>query len=540
MNSVRFIVSLIVYFFSIFHNIYAVTTQPCPYCKNKRVLTIKEENSLWYQLKDVSSKEEKKFVVVIPSYNNKDWYEKNLDSVFMQVYDNYRVIYIDDASTDETGKLVEDYIKKHTLEEKITLIKNEKNIKALANLYFAIHSCQDDEIIVTLDGDDWFPHDHVLTLLNKVYADSNVWLTYGQFKYFPEPEIGHCKAPSKERIMNNNFRIKGNFKETWKTTWIFSQLRTFYAWLFKKIKIDDLMLDDTFFPTSYDLAIMFPMLEMSGFRNMFVPDVLCVYNLQTPLNDFKLRGQQQCDIGSLILGKEKYKPLKKDFAYETHEIEKKKREEVFTYIFNNAESCWGSAETVSGIGSTIQQTEVLRQQLPLLIKKLNIQTLLDAACGDFNWMKEVNLALKKYIGVDIVPEIITSNKKKYGSDSREFKCLDIVVDNLPTVDLILCKDCFIHLPYCDIKAAIENFKKSGAKYLLTNTYLETKKNNDIAAGSWRALNLQLPPFYLPEPLLLIHVPVIPPQGEHTCKSYGLWKLEDIDVLNNDNAWSLCS
>lgn len=52
-------------------------------------------------------------VVVIPSYKNAQWYECNLASVFEQTYKNYSVIYIDDASPDKTGYLVQAYVKKN-------------------------------------------------------------------------------------------------------------------------------------------------------------------------------------------------------------------------------------------------------------------------------------------------------------------------------------------------------------------------------------------------------------------------------------------
>ena len=135
---------------------------------------------------------ERSIVVVIASYNNKDWYKRNLDSVFSQKYTNYRVIYVDDASPDGTGELVEQYIKEHKQEEKFTLLCNQERLGALANQYTAITSCDDMAIIVILDGDDWFAHDQVLAYMNNVYADTNVWLTYGQFKEYPSNKVGFC------------------------------------------------------------------------------------------------------------------------------------------------------------------------------------------------------------------------------------------------------------------------------------------------------------------------------------------------------------
>ena len=109
---------------------------------------------------------EKNMVVVIPSYNNSRYYKANLDSVLSQKYTNFRAIYIDDCSPDGTGDLVEEYIKQHDTHNRITLIKNSTRQGAMANLYHAIHSCDDNDIILTLDGDDWFAHKKVLSKIN--------------------------------------------------------------------------------------------------------------------------------------------------------------------------------------------------------------------------------------------------------------------------------------------------------------------------------------------------------------------------------------
>ena len=110
--------------------------------------------------------EEKPLVVVIPSYNNAKYYERNLESVRTQNYENYRVIYINDASTDDTGELVAQYVEDHDMAANFTCVENEDNMRALYNLYHAIESCDDEEIILTLDGDDWFSHENVLKKIN--------------------------------------------------------------------------------------------------------------------------------------------------------------------------------------------------------------------------------------------------------------------------------------------------------------------------------------------------------------------------------------
>lgn len=122
-----------------------------------------------------------KFVYVICSYNNAKYYKKNLSSVFNQTYENYRVVYVDDASTDNTYNLVKSFIQENHKEDVVTLVHNQTNQKAASNIYRILNSLDPSEIAVILDGDDWLYHDHVLEHLNQVYQDPNVWMTYGSF-----------------------------------------------------------------------------------------------------------------------------------------------------------------------------------------------------------------------------------------------------------------------------------------------------------------------------------------------------------------------
>lgn len=260
-----------------------------------------------YASEQVSIMEQKQFIIVVPSYNNQQYYHKNLDSIFTQRYDNYKVIYIDDCSTDQTGYLVELYAQEKNVAEKIQLIKNKERCRALANLYHAVHSCSDNAIIVTLDGDDWFAHDGVLAKLNKIYSNPRVWMTYGSYAHFPDHGGRNCCDPiPRDVIEANDFR---GYR------WVSSHLRTFYAGLFKRISYDDLQYEGKFFPMACDLAVMFPMLEMCGDRFERVPDILYVYNISNSINIFRVNGNLQSRLDQLIRQKEKYVKLPEGIIY---------------------------------------------------------------------------------------------------------------------------------------------------------------------------------------------------------------------------------
>ena len=181
-----------------------------------------------------------------------------------------------------------------------------------------------------------------------------------------------------------------------------------------------------------------------------------------------------------------YRFLRKSF------MTSKEREAVFKRIFDR--NYWGNSESVSGLGSTMNETEEIRKLIPGLIIKYNIQSLLDAPCGDFNWMKEVNLDGINYTGIDIVGDLIRKNQKQYSSKNIQFKKLDLVTDKIPKADLILNRDCLVHMSFADIKKALSNMKQSGCKYLLTTSFVNKASNSDIDTGQWRPINLEIAPF----------------------------------------------
>jgi hypothetical protein len=126
--------------------------------------------------------------------------------------------------------------------------------------------------------------------------------------------------------------------------------------------------------------------------------------------------------------------------------------------------------------------------------------MLDAPCGDFFWMSQVNLPLDLYIGVDIVPDLVDRNQSHFASPRRQFLSLDVIKAPLPKVDLVLCRHLLIHLPLADCLRVLRNFQRSGSTYLLITHQPAQEKNDEKPTGSFRPVNLRLPPFNLPAPL----------------------------------------
>lgn len=166
---------------------------------------------------------------------------------------------------------------------------------------------------------------------------------------------------------------------------------------------------------------------------------------------------------------------------------------------------WGDPASVSGVGSNLATTENLRAKLPELFLKFNIKTVLDVPCGDFYWMQHVvrDMPHLKYIGGDIVPQIIESNSQKYKYENVQFSVIDLRFDDLPDVDIIIVRDCLFHLSFDDIEKVKSNIKRSKIKYILTTTHILDGDflNTDITTGDFRLIDIFKEPFCFRGPVL---------------------------------------
>jgi SAM-dependent methyltransferase len=178
-------------------------------------------------------------------------------------------------------------------------------------------------------------------------------------------------------------------------------------------------------------------------------------------------------------------------------LQLKTPKERFTEIYR--QNFWSSSESGSGEGSEFLYTKTLRSELPRIVEKYSIKTIVDAPCGDFNWMCHVLPKISvHYIGVDIVDNVIVRNRHKYEAVDIHFAVADICSDQLPECDLLIVRDCLFHLSYSDINRFLRNIAQVDYKYLLTTTYVNDSKeefeNHDIATGAFRRIDLITGPF----------------------------------------------
>ncbi|OQW58181.1 MAG: hypothetical protein A4S14_07495 [Proteobacteria bacterium SG_bin9] len=202
-------------------------------------------------------------------------------------------------------------------------------------------------------------------------------------------------------------------------------------------------------------------------------------------------------------------------------------EELFTRIWRS--NMWGAETSASGLGSEDAATAQLRAELPKLFQSLGIETLLDLPCGDFGWMSRADLGLKRYLGADIVRDLVDANQRRYAvPDGRiSFVHLDLLTEALPAMDAILCRDCLVHLSFANIFRALENIRRSDCRYLITTTFVEHDVNEDAADGDWRLLNLQHAPFGFPAPMAVLNEGCTEADNGYLDKSLAVWRIADL-------------
>jgi len=233
-----------------------------------------------------------RFIIVVPVYNCVQWIGRCLDSITGQDYEDYDVVVVDDHSEDGTWEIIEHY--------DVCAIRNMNRIgSGLVNIFKGIDfmSKDDNDVIVTVDGDDYLIDNQVLRTLDEVYT-GDVWMAYSKFR----PVSGSYPDYGAAIVDTKIYRYS--------KTWVSSHLRTFRRWLWYKIADNDLRdRDGEYFKVAWDFAFMFPMIEMAGVHLRFIDKVLYMYNDMNPNNDGKTNPAHQIATAEYILNKNQYKEL---------------------------------------------------------------------------------------------------------------------------------------------------------------------------------------------------------------------------------------
>ena len=235
-------------------------------------------------------------------YNVEPWVEKTIRSVLSQTYQNYQCMIVDDCSTDHSAAIVESLIKN---DHRFNLIKNTTKKTIIENRVFGIKMSNpnNDDIIITVDGDDWLAHEHVLDRVKQAYDTSQCMITYGSYEEYPSGETSHSWMQELPDII----KMCGLYRHY---QWQLSHLRTFKYALFSHIKHSDFKDDNgNYFNSATDLAFMFPLSELAHGNITFIPDILYIYNRETALNIDKINLPYQIECDMAIRRKQPYNAL---------------------------------------------------------------------------------------------------------------------------------------------------------------------------------------------------------------------------------------
>jgi len=215
-----------------------------------------------------------KFVILVGSRNNGYWVESHISSILSQDYSNYKVIYFDDNSDDNTKQKYEEFVKNNP---KFTYINSDvRKYKTWffnnLNQYISIN---DSDILVFLDGDDMFYCENVLSYLDSIYNQNQCWMTYGGMIVWDGDKNVSQPYPQNSEIPNEVIKNRSYRKDLWRT----SHLKTMRGAIWNKINKSDLIYDGKYIVGPDDLAIMFSALEICPSNKVYrVTEPIYLYN----------------------------------------------------------------------------------------------------------------------------------------------------------------------------------------------------------------------------------------------------------------------
>lgn len=245
-----------------------------------------------------------RFKIVVPSFNSVDYIAKTLQSIEMQTDKQYDVCVIDDGSTVEGQReIITDYCMRNGWKS----LFNEKNQGAMYGLVHAIPllDCQDDDVVVVIDGDDWLAHENAFKKLRQVYTEHDVYLTWGQCEIYPKGQSPiYYAQPISDMIVEQKL-----FRDI---PFVFWHPGTFKYFLWRHIKDSDLRdVDGHYLMLLKDKATLYPMLEMAGEKIRFIDETLYIYNRENPLNDYANTPSDEFKrVDELVRGRPRYSRLR--------------------------------------------------------------------------------------------------------------------------------------------------------------------------------------------------------------------------------------
>lgn len=232
--------------------------------------------------------------VVIPFRNAKPYLKDCYMSLLEQKYNFFKVIFIDDCSDDDGLESIPNH-------PRFIKIRSENRNYVLKNIYEVLtkFDFKDEDIIAIMDGDDYLLHEYALNMINEIYNQNDCFISFGQY-LFSTGQYGHCYSYKYEEFLNLR-----------QHDWRASHLKTFKFKVYKEfIKQDNLlksyMDENGDFYKAYDVALMVPLLEISGYSKVFFnKEPLYLYRLHD-LNESNLDGNLQKNVQNHVNSKQPF------------------------------------------------------------------------------------------------------------------------------------------------------------------------------------------------------------------------------------------
>lgn len=237
-----------------------------------------------------SSGVQQQIIVVSPFWNAEKYIANNILSVAQQDYNNYYHILIDDASTDDSYQVARDTYDSLSYASRCRckLISNKDNMGAIWNQLRNIWEWNDQAIIMLLDGDDWLVNNNtIFHLYNELYHQGHDF-TYGSMWSLADNIPLIAQSYPKQVIKDKSYR---KHKFNWGVP--YTHLRTFRKGLIRHID-EDIFTDENgeWMRAGADNPLFYATLEEAK-NPVAVKEIVVMYNDINPLNDYKIRGEEQ-------------------------------------------------------------------------------------------------------------------------------------------------------------------------------------------------------------------------------------------------------
>lgn len=215
-------------------------------------------------------------VVLTPAFNCERTIERTLFSIAGQTYKNWSMIVVDDMSTDGTLNVVEDFVSRNRLTEKVKIISRKEKFGETRNTCDVVGKLNPTDIVIRVDASDFITDLGCFEYINALYNQYDPAVLW----------TGHRWAFTDHNIsgpLDPNINV---YHQPWKS----SHMKTFrvsdFLGLNEKNFKDD---DDNWIMIGCDQAVFLPMMERArrkGRKLIFFPRVMYHYDIN--LNDPEL------------------------------------------------------------------------------------------------------------------------------------------------------------------------------------------------------------------------------------------------------------